>query len=167
MSETVQSPTALIMQPDNIITSNGSTLQLYGGSVPFSWALEVYLEKETLGSDIHWFVTLHITSQGTHQQVFRSSTVELAPNQVKQVPFPRPGDPAPNIPPGEYGINTCTAQSQDEQTIVPNCIGVKLTAQPNTLPFVTIVDTGVAPAWLIGARHIFLTDPPLQSRPNS
>ncbi len=165
MSETVQSPTAPVFKREKITTSNGSSIQLYGGSVPFSWTLEVYLEEEVLGPDTHWFITLHINSQGTHQQVFRSATVELLPDQITQVPFPRPGDAPPVVPPGEYGIKACTAQLQVEQTIAPATIGVQLVAQPNVLPFVKIVDTEVTPVWLIGARHIFLTDPPLRSTP--
>lgn len=163
MSDTAQTPVVQFQYRDRLKTADGSSLELYGGSAPFIWTLEVYLEKEIGESAIYWFITLHIVAQGISQQVFRSATVEIVPEQVSYIPFARPGDINPVIQSSDFGVQVCTSHSWDEQTIVPKAIGVQLFTPHDASPYVNIVHTEVDTYWLIGARHIVLTDPPLRT----
>ncbi len=139
--------------------------RLFTGTVPFIWSIEGYLQ-EILDSEPKWFITLHITAQGAVTRVFKSETVEIALDQLCAVPFQlnkiseSGGDP---IPTSGYVLDEfqVTGTESSEQS---NCIYVRITMpRAGVVPNLEIVDTKIQADWIIGAREIVLTDPPLMA----
>lgn len=146
---------------DSHSISPGTELYLYGGAVPFGWSLEVYLQKEVHSEVSTWNISLHIIAQGAEQQVFRSEPTQIIPGQAKTVVFPQLAPVVGTV--GSYGVSTCEVKSHNQGTHTPKSVSVVLHTPNGGLPHIEIVDTEIITTWLIGIRHIVLTDPPLLS----
>lgn len=148
-------PTTSMM---NILNADGADTILYAGTVPFVWSFDCYLQQLKTDTKSRWFVTLHLTAQGSQTVIFKSKTVEVYANELVPVPFPDSQDEL--FFNSDYYMESCSMSDIEDSGI--NCIYVQL-IPPVTghAPSIVIVDTKVQPSWIIGAREIVLTDPPL------
>lgn len=142
---------------DTVFVSVSS--HLFTGTAPFCWSADAYVQQiDKLAPQ--WFVTLHITAQGGNEQrVFQSETVSVVPSKIVGIPCPM--NTVEPIPRNSYGMCAITAQFNDGAVIQPNTIGIRLIVVNGKTPVVEIVNTEIMPTWIIGAREIVLTDPPL------
>lgn len=141
-----------------------SDMLFFAGTVPFVWSLEVYLQ-EILQPVPQWFVSVHLTAEGAVTRVLKSDTVAIQPDQVCAVPFTmhplssRSGDPQPS---SGYFLESYAAGNSESGTIEePSYVFLKMTLMEDLYPRIEVVDTRVRAEWIIGARDIVLTDPPV------
>lgn len=154
-----------------------SPMSLYAGTGPFCWSIDAYVEKrveplleqlveQLLGQPEpaeKWFITLHVTAQGgDNQRIFKSDTVQVVPNTSTSTRISFPTNTVSPIATSSYGMPTIGARLRDGENFVLDTIGVMFTLDSTGHPVVTIVDTEITSMWMIGAREIVLTDPPLR-----
>lgn len=142
----------------NVLGVHREDTMLYTGTIPFIWSFDIYLQQ--LGeSEKRWFATAHLTAQGATTVIFRSETVEVFPNTVTAIPFPGSQN-RPTLA-STYYMQSCEMSGGGDPNA--NCIYVQLIPAQivGFAPTIVIVDTKIQPNWIIGAREIILTDPPI------
>lgn len=142
----------------NAITAN---ISLYAGTGVFYWSIDAYVERRVELSITDWYITLHVTAHGGGKpMVFRSENKKIEPGSIAFIPFLI--TTVGSIQESSYGMPTIRTQFNDGATIVSDTIGVMFTVDGGH-PVIKIVDTEITSTWLIGAREIVLTDPPIES----
>ena len=110
--------------------------RLFTGTVPFVWSCDVYLQEliETVPA---WYITVHITAQGSTTRIFKSETVEIQPDRICTVPF-EPGSVQESDDTGQYSMVECQVSGIGG---ISNCMYVKIRAietPPPPPPFTSI-----------------------------
>jgi hypothetical protein len=163
------------------------SITVYTGVVPLTFTIEVFLEQLIAQGVPTWYITLHLTGFGTDQVVFVSDTVQLTPNTIVSVPFP--STVQASVPSNKYNLtkfanavvskrSTESESDTDEASNDPDTstngasrsgytppftvnVQVKPPITTGGIPEVTVLNTSLAAYWVIGARDIVITDPPI------
>lgn len=143
--------------------------ELFFGSGPMLLTLQVLLEK-TISDTMEWYATVHIVMYdifGDQRQSARLvATVDYYPvicggvtplpliiNDGEEFAFTTRYYPDPNKK--EYSMENCIGFFFQGEVFCSD-ITANLPSQ-----CVDIVNTDISPTWIVGVRHIILTDPPL------
>ena len=142
----------------HIPARRSADMTMYAGTVPFLWSMDIFLQ-EMLLPEMRRYITIHITAQGATTQVFKSETVEIVPDQVCSVYFlPHETDGVAD----SYMMTGCSILGGAADL---NAVHVRMTLSNvvGGAPTIEVVDSTIRPTWLIGAREIILTDPPIMA----
>ena len=145
-----------------LLGAKGADTILFAGTTPFLWSFNTYLQQLGEGNNTQWFVTVHLVAQGDRTVIFRSETVEVLPNVITTVPFPGAENSHPLQ--SNYYMESCAMFGSGIPTT--NCVYLQMIPSQiaGYAPSLVIVGTQIQPTWIIGAREIILTDPPVLAK---